>query len=31
MHNEDVYNKLNHMNLDVEIFKLGTPVVDPIC
>lgn len=26
---EDVYNQLNHMNLDAPIFKSGTPVVEP--
>lgn len=26
---EEVYNELNHMNLDVHIFKSGTPVVEP--
>ena len=26
---EEVYNQLNHMNLDSSIFKSGTPVVEP--
>ena len=26
---EEIYNKLNHMNLDSSIFKSGTPVVEP--
>ena len=26
---EDIYNQLNHMNLDSSIFKSGTPVVEP--
>ena len=26
---ENVYNQLNHMNLDSSIFKSGTPVVEP--
>ena len=26
---DNVYNKLNHMNLDRSIFKSGTPVVEP--
>mgnify|MGYP006925948086 CR=1 FL=1 len=26
---ENVYNQLNHMNLDRAIFKSGTPVVEP--
>ena len=26
---ENVYNQLNHMNLDCSIFKSGTPVVEP--
>ena len=26
---EEIYNQLNHMNLDSAIFKSGTPVVEP--
>jgi RHS repeat-associated protein len=26
---ENIYNRLNHMNLDLSIFKSGTPVVEP--
>lgn len=26
---EEIYNQLNHMNLDSSIFKSGTPVVEP--
>jgi len=26
---EDVYNQLNHMNLDAPIIKSGTPFVEP--
>lgn len=26
---QDVYDQLNHMNLDASIFKSGTPVVEP--
>jgi hypothetical protein len=26
---ENIYNQLNHMNLDSSIFKSGTPVVEP--